>query len=66
MALCTKQKKKDLFIYIFGGQNVEGKVINSIEFLHYNSSSKTDWLRSEVSLPLAVCKNEVKIFEGLF
>lgn len=42
-----------------GGQNVEGKVIDTIEFLDWNNRDQCDFEMHSVRMPVALCKNEV-------
>jgi len=45
-------------IFVLGGLNVEGKVIDSIETLDMVNRQKANWETHSLKLPVAVAKGE--------
>jgi len=45
-------------IFVLGGLNVEGKVIDSIETLDFANRNKSNWEVNALRLPVAVAKGE--------
>jgi len=52
-------------IFVLGGLNVEGKVIDSIETLDFANRDKANWDVHALRLPVAVAKGECLYYENL-
>lgn len=53
------QKKGELKLFVIGGQDVEGKVTDTIEVLDWNHRDTCDFELSSIKTPVALCKSEV-------
>jgi hypothetical protein len=62
-AIALYQNKGDVRLFVVGGQDVEGKPMDTIETLEWNNRDKTDFELIALRLPHALCKSELIYYD---